>query len=225
MACRSSIDPSGIEDVASREDRLRQLLSHPHIWKQGGGSSGRPAALKTGFEALDEFLGGGWPGSAVTELLLATQGIGELRMLMPALRSLQVTGTRGQGRHELCWVNPPYIPYAPALARHGLDLSCLLVVRPETAADALWAMEQSLRSHSCVAVLGWFDRIDRQSVRRLQVAAEAAACWGVLLRPARFAGEDSAAPLRVLVSVTAGALQLEIVRNRYGGAGRLVLSC
>jgi hypothetical protein len=225
MACPSSIDSLGFDDVADREDRLRQLLNHPHIWKQGSGSSGRPHALKTGFEPLDEFLGGGWPGSAVTELLLAAQGIGELRLLMPALRRLQVTGARGQGRHQLCWVNPPYIPYAPALTRHGIDLSGLLVVRPESDADALWAMEQSLRSHTCAAVLGWFEHIDRQSVRRLQVAAEAAACWGVLLRPARFVREDSAAPLRILMSVTAGGLQLEVIRNRYGAAGRLVLAC
>lgn len=211
--------------MTDREERLRQLLNHPHIWKQGNDKSGRSQALQTGFEGLDEFLGGGWPASAVTELLLAAQGIGELRLLMPALRSLQVTGTRGQRRQQLCWVNPPYIPYAPALARHGLDLSRLLVVRPESSADALWAMKESLHSHSCAAVLGWFDRIDRQSVRRLQVAAEAAACWAVLLRPARFAREDSAAPLRILISVTSGGLQLEVVRNRYGAAGRLLLAC
>ncbi len=202
MACRSNIEEA--------------LLTNPHIWRYGSGRGSRPDSLSSGFAALDDWLEGGWPGAAITELLLTAQGIGELRLLLPALQPLQ---------QQLCWINPPYIPYAPALADYGLDLSRLLLVRPESAVDALWAMDQALRSQACVAVLGWFSQLNRQALRRLQVVAESAGCPGFVFRPARFARHDSAAPLRIRLSATAGGLQLDILRNRYGRVGSLRLSC
>jgi len=202
--------------MACRSNTEEALLTNPHIWKYGSVRGSRPAALPSGFTALDDWLDGGWPGAAITELLLTAQGIGELRLLLPALQALP---------QQLCWINPPYIPYAPALAGHGLDLSRLLLVRPESAADALWAMDQALRSQACVAVLGWFSQLNRQAVRRLQVVAESAGCPGFIFRHARFARHDSAAPLRIRVAATAGGLQLDILRNRYGKAGSLRLSC
>ncbi len=209
----------------SREARLQQLLNHPHVWKQGRRPAGRPEALPTGFTGLDTLLGGGWPAGAVTELLLEAQGIGELRALMPALRALQVSGVRGQQRRQLCWVNPPYIPYAPALARHGLSLAQLLVVKPGSVADAVWATEKALRSGACAAVLFWAERIDNKALRRLQLAAEATACWGVVVRSARHAGEMSPVPLRLCMAPADGGLNVEILRNRYGTAGRVLLPC
>ena len=230
--------------MACRSNTKEKLLANPHIWKQGSVRTGRTAPLASGFNELDAWLDGGWPGAAITELLLTGEGIGELRLVLPALQKLQQvsasysnTGARGQvrqvqarqvrvpGQQQLCWVNPPYIPYAPALARHGLDLSQLLVVQPESAVDALWAMDQALRSRACAAVLGWFDRINRPSIRRLQVIAESSACPGFVFRHARFARHDSAAPLRIHLTATNTGWQLDILRNRYGRTGRLRLSC
>lgn len=62
---------------------------HPALWRasQVGGAPGR--RTPTGFDALDAQLpGGGWPHGVLTELLLAQPGIGELRLLAPALATL-----------------------------------------------------------------------------------------------------------------------------------------
>ena len=44
------------------------------------------------------------------ELLSEDYGIGELRLLSPALATLSSTDDRC-----IAWVNPPHLPYAPAL--------------------------------------------------------------------------------------------------------------
>ena len=219
----------------SREARLRQLLQHPHIWKSGRSRAHRDDVLPTGFAELDELLAGGWPAGVVTEILLPAQGIGELRLLMPALRYLQQPARAGAVCQQLCWVQPPHIPYAPALAQHGLNLSRLLIVNPETPADALWAAEQALRSGVCAAVLLWADRLGQAAVRRLQVSSESNSCRTFLFRSNRFSGQLSAAPLRIRVAAAEGAaggngaagsgLRLSILRNRYGAEGSLSLPC
>src|SRR5258706_15560147 len=90
------------------------LLDRPDIWR--GDSLNRAGApvVASGFPALDAGLpGGGWPAGALTEILPAHEGIGELRLLGPALAALSRLGLR------LAWVPPPYLPYVPALAPGG----------------------------------------------------------------------------------------------------------
>jgi hypothetical protein len=114
---------------------LARLLSHPAIWR-GDDCAPEPASVATGFAALDAALpGGGWPRGALTELLLEREGIGELRLTLPALAQLQAEG------RSIVWVAPPYRPYAPALVAAGLDPARLIVVRGCTKSDALWAYE------------------------------------------------------------------------------------
>ena len=73
--------------AVARASRLAEL--HPSLWRasQIGGAAQRTTA--SGFEALDAQLpGGGWPHGTLTELLLAQAGVGELRLLAPALAAL-----------------------------------------------------------------------------------------------------------------------------------------
>ena len=73
--------------AVARAGRLAEL--HPSLWRasQIGGAAQRSTA--SGFEALDAQLpGGGWPHGTLTELLLAQAGVGELRLLAPALAAL-----------------------------------------------------------------------------------------------------------------------------------------
>jgi cell division inhibitor SulA/protein ImuA len=128
----------------------------------------------------------------------------------------------------LAWsafIAPPHIPYAPAFASHGLDVNRLLVVRPKISTDALWSMEQALRSGLFAAVLGWFVCIDMPALRRLQLAAEAGMCWAVMFRPARFARDASPAALRILLQPENNAVLLQILRNRFGLTGSLSVQC
>lgn len=208
----------------SREERLQNLLKNRHIWRTGDVHADGRQRLPTGFKQLDRFLGGGWSLGALAELLLPAPGIGELRLLMPALASL----ARSKPLGRIAWIAPPYIPYAPALAQRGLDVSQMLVVNPLKQADGLWAMEQALRDSPCVAAFGWFGQIDDRAIRRLQLASESGSCWAVIFRQARFADSVSSAPLRIHITPAKNVLytvDLHILRNRYGSSGSLSVQC
>jgi hypothetical protein len=81
--------------------------------------------------------------------------------------------------------------YPPAAAAWGIDLERLIVVRPRSARDELWAAVESLRSPAVAAVWGVFDRLDNREFRRLQLAAQAGRTLGLLLRPAHVRGQPS----------------------------------
>jgi hypothetical protein len=99
------------------QDGLGAVLRHPGIWRRNAPvASAR--ALASGWRDLDAVLpGGGWPVGALTELLVEADGLGELGLLMPALAALT------RQRRRVVFVTPPYLPYAPALAAQGLDLT------------------------------------------------------------------------------------------------------
>jgi len=59
---------------------LATVLANPAIWR-GGDCAPEPAAVSSGFPALDAVLPGrGWPGGALTEIVLEREGIGEIRL-------------------------------------------------------------------------------------------------------------------------------------------------
>ena len=204
---------------------LQQLLKNPRIWKAGATLANRAGTVSTGFENLDQALAGGWPVGALTELLLDSYGIGELRLLMPALvRLSSQSGASSETPEQpaqrwILWVSPPYIPYAPALEHDGMDISRMLVIHSGHRVDVLWAMEQALRSATCLAVLAWSRAVDQRSIRRLQLAAEAGSCWAVLFRPASFIRDSSPAALRIHLQPGPGSVRLDIVKNRSGRPG------
>jgi hypothetical protein len=190
-------------------DRTALLQQLARICRSGHVDGLLPAAQPTGFEALDARLpGGGWPMGALTELLPAVCGIGELQLLLPALRAL----TRS-GRH-LAWIAPPYPPYAPALALHGIALEQLWILHPRDARETLWATEQALRCPSFGAVLAWPAQAGDKSLRRLQLAAEAGGNLGVLYRPAAAALSASPATLRLLLQPVDDGLTVQFQKMR-----------
>ena len=104
-------------------DALAELLRHPALWR--GGDAGAPETVPTGFRALDARLpGGGWPLATLIELLVPAAGVGEIRLLLPALRRL--TTAVGEEPRWVAWLAPPHLPYAPALADAGLDPARML---------------------------------------------------------------------------------------------------
>lgn len=197
---------------------LDQVLQHPGIWRGDQLAQTGEDTLPTGFAQLDELLpGGGWPRGALTEILVEREGIGELRLLLPALaRVSEQSGWQA-------WVAPPHVPYAPALAAAGVVLRRLLVARPHSSADAWWTAEQALRSGACDAVLAWLSAADEKRMRRLQLAAETGRAWGVLFRPARAAQERSPAALRLRLEPAASGLAVHILKRRGGQVGKPLL--
>jgi cell division inhibitor SulA/protein ImuA len=194
---------------------LVEILSHPAIWRGNAlGSVGTPS-VPTGFPALDaELPGGGWPAAALTEILPRHEGIGELRILGPALADLSARG------RCLAWIAPPYLPYAPALQAAGIDPARLLVVRTRSPRETLWAVEQALRSNACGAVLAWPQKIAWPEARRLQLATEGSQALAVLFRPPHAAGEASPAALRLALETCEGDLAVRILKRRGAVLGR-----
>lgn len=197
---------------------LDSVLQHPGVWRGNARAQAAGDALPTGFAALDEVLpGGGWPRGALTELLIQRQGIGELRLLTPALARLS------EADGWLAWVAPPYVPYAAALAAAGIDLKRVLVAKPASADDAWWTAEQALRSGACSALLAWLRAADERRMRRLQLAAETGHTWGVLFRHARAAEERSPAALRLLLEPVEAGLAVHVLKRRGGPVSRPVI--
>ena len=178
--------------VPTRAGALGELLQRPDLWRGTPASAPSATALPTGHAALDALLpGGGWPLGALTELCHAHAGMGELRVIMPALAQLT------RARRWVALVGAPHPFHAPALAAAGLDLERVVVV--EKSDTLLWAAEQALRSGACGAVVVWPQRIDDRGLRRLQLAAEAGRNWGVALRPLAAVAQASPAALRLQV--------------------------
>lgn len=180
--------------------------------------------LATGYRTLDKALAGGWPAASLNELCVDTWGIGEFRLLLPALRALTAPSMTGPVRWTML-INPPYLPYAPALAAAGIHLAHLLVTRCNRQGEVHWAMEQALRSGHCSAVLGWCEAADTRRLRRLQLAAEASRAWAVLFRPARFRHQRSPATLRMyLRPARDSGINVNIFKHRGGRPRQLILN-
>jgi hypothetical protein len=204
--------------------QICQLLQDPRIWQAGRSSSAACPAVPTGWPELDRALGGGWPLGQLTELLIDAHGLGEFTLLLPTL--VRLTGWQSRPGEPLKWatlVAPPYIPYAPALARSGIDLARLLVIHSRQDMDTLWAIEQALRSQTCAVVVGWSETHDERPLRRLQLAAEASGTWAVLFRSSRLQAARSPAPLRIhLAWEQAGRRLMLNILKRRGGAPAVV---
>jgi len=187
---------------------LDALLDTRRIWR-GQPITTAAAAHPTGHAALDAMLPtGGWPAAALTEILLAADGVGELRLLWPTLARFSQAGGR------VILVAPPYVPHAPAWRAAGIALSHLQVVTAATPRDALWASEQCLRSGACSAVVCWPWQADDRALRRLQVAAETGQALGFAFRPHKMAANPSPAALRI--AVDAQPRQLRVLKCRGG---------
>lgn len=170
---------------------LDSMLAAQTLWHAGRHPAAASDGEPTGHAALDELLPQrGWPRRALTELLLPADGVGELALLMPTLARLSREGG------TLALIAPPYLPYAPAWQAAGIDLGVLHVIEASPR-DALWALEQCLRSGACAAVVGWPRQADAQALRRLQVAADSGDCLGFVLRDRKHAANPSPAALRL----------------------------
>ena len=199
--------------MSAPEPALDTLLRGPHLWRGDSQAEVAVPSISTGFEALDALLpGGGWPRAALVELLASRPGVGEWSLLMPALARLSGTD------QWIALVSPPYVPYAPALAAAGVDLSRIVIVRAGDGADTLWAMEQALGSGSCGAVIGWPSFVNERSLRRLQLAAETGRALGLYFSSGQ-ATSSSLASLRLHLTPANSRLRVHVLKVRGSSIG------
>ena len=181
----------------------------PHaVWRANQMASYPMPVASTGYRALDEELPNrGWPRSALIELLLQQQGIGEMQLLRPALATI--------AHHQrIALIQPPYLPQVAAWSGWGLPLEHLLWVKTASSADALWSTEQILRHGSCGAVILWQANIRSVSLRRLHLAAQGADTILWLIRTLANVPDASPAPLRLGLRPARGGAEITFVKRR-----------
>jgi protein ImuA len=164
---------------------LRRLLAQ--------GNSAATRTLPFGLPALDRYLPqGGLSCGALHEVMPQAQGdmpaafgflaailgtaLGTPLGRMPRAPALLVTSPGALAGHGR--------PYGHGL--HGLGLDPARVILVETADDkeALWAMEEALRSGAPAAVAGVIGKLDFRSSQRLHLVAGESGRLLLLLRPA-----------------------------------------
>ena len=188
-----STELSESKKVLTKDNVLNKLLEKTDLWRASSMDADYRQYSSTGFSLLDKELPGkGWPTDGLTEFLHDKTGIGELRLLAPTLARM----TQDQNRSVL-FVSPPYIPYPPALAQAGIDLTRLIVSQPKSHKDYLWVLEKALASQSCSAVIAWPNQIHEKQIRRLQLASKDGNSWGILFRPEMSSKKTSPAELRL----------------------------
>ena len=163
--------------------------------REGNSGAGGDGVISFGLAAVDTHLpAGGLAGGCVHEIAdgsasSSKNGSGSATAFAAALAG---RAQRLQ-RPPVVWIAPRIDQreslYGPGLAAFGLDPAALIVVRVPAhgrngAAQALWAMEEALRTPAIGAVCAEIDAVDLTASRRLQLAAEAGDTFGLLLRSA-----------------------------------------
>ncbi len=175
---------------------------------------------------------GGLPHTGMHEVITHGQGgsaLGGAAMGFSVFllsRFLQNNGAvlwcrRGDRAHERL--------YGPGLADAGLAPERLVVVKGKSNSEVLWAMEEGLRSSGLAAVLGEVERINLTGSRRLQLASEAGASAGFLLRPPQKVLAASTVLTRWRIGAAHGsgdvprtAWEVELLRCRYRTSGAIL---
>jgi protein ImuA len=180
---------------------------HPSLWRASQLARGSARTVDTGYPTLSaELPGGGWPVGALVDLLVQQPGVGEFRLLKPALAAL--------GQRPIALVQPPHIPNALAFAYLGLPIDQLMLLRAQTTKDALWSAEQILQTGNCGALMIWQQHVRPESLRRLNLAAQSAETLFFLVRPLAAASDASPAVLRLGVRPAGDGIAVNIVKRR-----------
>jgi protein ImuA len=181
---------------------------HPALWRATQLARAKGRTVDTGYAALsDELPGGGWPLGTMTELLLQQAGIGEMRLLGPAMAAVS-------NKRPIALIAPQQIPNAHGYAYMGIDPGKLMWLKAAKSSDALWSAEQILRAGSCGALVLWQQHIRAESLRRLLLAAQTSEMLFVVVRPLARAQDSSPAPLRLSVRAAADGVVVELIKRK-----------
>ena len=180
---------------------------HPDIWLASQLGHATSKCVDTGFPILSTQLGGsGWPTGTLVDLMVQQPGIGEVRLLAPALAKV--------AHKKVVLLQPPQVPNALGLLGMGLLPQDLYWVKGRTHADTLWAAEQVLRAGCCGALLFWVNQVRADSLRRLHLAAQAGETLFFVLRPMFAEHDTSPAPLRLALRPADNGIQINFVKRR-----------
>lgn len=180
---------------------------HPSLWRGSQLARAAGRTVETGYAALSaELPGGGWPRGTLTELLVQQPGIGELRLLRPALITVS--------KRPIVLLQPPHVPNAMGFAYQGIPHDSLIQLRVSKTADALWSAEQILKAGTCGALLFWQQHIRPESLRRLLLASQSSEMLFFVMRPLAQAQDASPAALRLALRPARDAVSVSIIKRK-----------
>jgi hypothetical protein len=121
------------------------------------------------------------------------------------------------------WSDPHRELYPPALATLGVDLNNLILLRPKSEADELWAIAECLRCSAVAVTIAAPQKLSQIEARRLQLAAERGGGVGLLLRHTGRTSTHYAAATRWLISPARGerTIQRWKIQLLHGHGGRV----
>ncbi len=194
-----------------------------------GRQQARRPAISTGCAVMDTCLpAGGYTAGSVIEYLRRTPACGASYLAFLAAASA-MRATNG----FLVVVDNLGHFYPPLLASFGIDLAKVVFVRPDSQADMIWTIDQSLRTPAVAAVICEIIRLDDRSARRLQLAAERGGGLALLLRSAAARNSPSwaevqwlvgslpqSSPVHNIASSCARHLHVQLAKVRGGRPGR-----
>lgn len=192
-----------LRDLRARVARL-EGFAPPHLAR----------VCATGWAAVDAALpGGGLLQGALHEIHAPDPADGAAMGF--ALRLLGRFLAAAPGQAAL-WASCRDDLFAPGLHAAGLDPGRLLLVSCRSAEELLPVFEDAMTSKALSVVLGDIGALDFSLSRRLQLAAAATGTGLILLRPARYAADASAAVTRWQAAVRPGGWSLALFRCRGG---------
>jgi hypothetical protein len=228
---------------------MRFVSSHQGQLQVKTGDFARPGddfareAFATGLPTLDELAPGGALARGVVHELLWQPGdprpgflaalFAKAASTAPPHTAMAPQGDRltrlivapdpTTSRRPIVWSDPLGRLYPPALAEMGIDLDRLLVLRPQSDQDEIWAIGECLGCRAIAAVVAAPRRLSRVQARRLQLAAEQGGSAGILLRPTGRASAEYAAATRWLIRPARGerTVQRWSVQLIHGHGGRV----
>lgn len=189
-------EPALPSEPPSREAILKTLRAQVGCVTTPRQTAG--VGFSTGCGPMDQwFPTGGLHPWTLTEWIAAhdSAAAGSLAMSAAANRLRQI-----QGR-PLVVVDCEGSFYPPAAVSMGVPPERMILLRPRSAADAIWSIDQSLRSGTVAAVWASLPmRIEDRDARRLQLAAETGRTPGLLVRGFAARGKPSFAEVQFYVS-------------------------
>jgi protein ImuA len=223
--------------------RLRQdvakLEGHPTALDPGA------RRLALGIGPIDARLQGGLVAASLHEVApdaMADCGAAVGFTLALAAQAAAVGG--GAVARDTLWIQTGFAAleagdlYGRGCELFGLPLRRLLILQVAHPLDALWAMEEALKSHALASVIAELPkdgaRADLTATRRLTLAARGSGSFGFLLRhrpspltsSAETRWEIAAAPGRTdrFGGLGRTAFAVSLVKNRCGPTGRWTLA-
>jgi protein ImuA len=195
--------------------------------------------LPLGVDAIDAALGGGLALGCLHEVAPAAP----LHLGAAAGFALTLAARASESKDTL-WIQPDFagiesgMLHGPGLAAIGLRMERLLLLRVARPVDALWAMEEALKSCVLATVIAELTEdgaaANLTATRRLALAARDGGGIGILLRH-RISPEPSAAATRWDIAAAPSrpdafgglgrtAFDLSLVKNRRGHTGRWTIA-